>query len=348
MAKDPRIETGSRPRQLPPEAHSDALRKILFLRRRYSSKLSLGGMFVVTRDPRPVGSRWPSTSSWPTASASSTATATSPGCGSRKAAASGRPAWRCASSRSTKRPRAGAQGARGAGQGGRPALRGRPAAGRRGARLQGHGCFGVRAAGGAGSASWRSPLAAELRRGADPGHRPAALARRDRLRRAVGPEAARGAGRPARRRRSRAGGALGLRGAVRADLGALRRSRPVRRRPGRRPRRPPGRPDRPLRRRFSVPQGGRRIVGRPRLRLRGRPRAAGRRRRSPRPLRRATAAPPAARRRRLGAGGRVSRTPPSAAPKIRWSISIRPRRAALSSPIPRTTPCRLRPRKSRR
>ncbi len=57
MAKDPRIDTGSRPRQLPPEAHIRMhFEKFSSFVEEYSSKISLGGMFVVTRDPRPVGS----------------------------------------------------------------------------------------------------------------------------------------------------------------------------------------------------------------------------------------------------------------------------------------------------
>ena len=57
MAKDLRIDTGSRPRQLPPEAHIRMhFEKFSSFVEEYSSKLSLGGMFVATRDPRPVGS----------------------------------------------------------------------------------------------------------------------------------------------------------------------------------------------------------------------------------------------------------------------------------------------------
>lgn len=57
MAKDLRIDTGSRPRQLPPEAHIRMhFEKFSSFVEEYSSKLSLSGMFVATRDPRPVGS----------------------------------------------------------------------------------------------------------------------------------------------------------------------------------------------------------------------------------------------------------------------------------------------------
>ncbi len=57
MAKDPRIDTGSRSRQLPPEAHIRMhFERFSSFVEEYSSKLSLSGMFVVTRDPRPVGS----------------------------------------------------------------------------------------------------------------------------------------------------------------------------------------------------------------------------------------------------------------------------------------------------
>lgn len=57
MTKDPRIDTGSRPRPVPPEAQFRyRFERFSGFVEEYSSKLSLSGIFLAASNPRPVGS----------------------------------------------------------------------------------------------------------------------------------------------------------------------------------------------------------------------------------------------------------------------------------------------------